>query len=66
MNDWIRDYIAAFWLACLGVGALSGYVALGAPYGPLAGLVGGAGAALILSISRYISGDDVEDEGPPR
>lgn len=69
MNDWIWHYFGVFWLVLVLAGAAAGmwYLsdAFGMPLAALGGALGGAGAALILSASRYIGADDSEDDGPP-
>jgi hypothetical protein len=66
MNDWISHHMGKFWAVCIGFGMLAGAYGLWHEYGLaggiLAGGVGGAGAALMLSISRYIAADDTEDD----
>jgi hypothetical protein len=66
MNDWIYHYMAAFWVVCVLVGAAAGVFYLAADFGTpaalLAGSIGGAGAALILSVNRYIGGSHEEDD----
>lgn len=68
MNDWIYRYMYAFWAACIVVGMLAGGLILSEDFGLLggvgAGFIGGAGAALILSISRYIGAGHEEDDAP--
>jgi hypothetical protein len=70
VNDWIYHYMAAFWVVCVLVGAIAGAVILAEDFGLLgggfAGAIGGAGAALILSVSRYIgAGHEEEDVRDP-
>ena len=68
MDDWISHYFWAFWAALIVIGAVVGSIFLTAPYGPAggiaAGAIGGAGAALIISASRYIGSNNHEDQGP--
>jgi hypothetical protein len=68
MNDWITHNFAAFWLVLIGFGMVIGGLFLSDAYGifggVVAGAVGGAGCALILSANRYIGGADREDDGP--
>lgn len=69
MNDWIYHYMAAFWVVCLVFGMSTGVLFLAESFGffggLLAGATGGAGAALILSVSRYIGAGHEEDDVPP-
>lgn len=69
MNDWIYHYMGLFWLTLIAAGTAAGVFMLrddfGIPLSALAGAIGGAGAALILSANRYIAADDSEDDGPP-
>jgi hypothetical protein len=66
VNDWIFHYRFAFWGACLSIGGVAGVGALydtfGVLSGLIAGVVGGAGVGLFLSISRYIAQDETEDD----
>ncbi len=66
VNDWIFHYRFPFWAACLTVGGVAGVAALydtfGVLSGLIAGVVGGAGTGLILSISRYIAQNETEDD----
>lgn len=69
MNDWIYHHFYKFWLALILFGMACGFLFLADAYGTagglLAGAVGGAGSALILSANRYIGASDREDDGPP-
>lgn len=69
MNDWIWHHFGLFWLTLVlaGIAAGVGYLSedFGVGLAALGGALGGAGAALILSASRYIGADDSEDDGPP-
>ena len=58
MNDWITRYMPWFWLACLAVGLFAGMWMMDPPYGPVAGLLSGFAAAVILTFSRYIAAGD--------
>lgn len=63
MNDWIYRYMGVFWAVCVTVGTIVGALTLRHDFGVVGGValgaLGGAGAALMLSISRYIAaGDD--------
>lgn len=68
-DDWIYQYFGLFWLALIAFGTLIGVYTLtesfGAPLAAVAGAIGGAGSALILSANRYIAAGDSEDDGPP-
>ena len=70
MNDWIYHHMALFWLVCLVFGMVTGILFLQQDFGLLralfAGGIGGAGAAMILSVSRYIGAGHEEDDAPPR
>lgn len=68
MNDWITHNFWAFWIVLIMFGVAIGYLSLASFYGVggslLAGALGGAGTAFILSTNRYIGGSDQEDDGP--
>jgi hypothetical protein len=65
VNDWILNQFAWVWLGCIAFGVVAGMYSLGDAWGhapaALAGAVGGAGTAFILSVSRYIRAGDRED-----
>lgn len=69
MDDWITHHFLAFWISLVAFGMIVGVWFLSDAYGMFGGLaagaIGGGGAALILSINRYIGGSDGERDGPP-
>ena len=65
MNDWILHKFAWVWIGCIAFGIIACVYSLSEAWGhgpaALAGAIGGAGTAFILSVSRYIRAGDTED-----